>query len=167
MRYATTNNFLETVFYPAARAYLQRPAAAALEEVRRELEGEGLGLVIYDAYRPWHVTKMFWDATPHEHKHFVANPARGSRHNRGCAVDLSLVELATGQVVETTGGFDEFSARSYADYPGGTSLQRWYRERLRRAMEDHGFTVYRWEWWHYDFTGWERYPILDRGIEEL
>jgi len=167
VRYATTNNFLETVFYPTARALLQRPAAAALEEVRLELEGEGLGLVIYDAYRPWHVTKMFWDATPQEHKHFVADPTKGSRHNRGCAVDLSLVELATGEVAETTGGYDEFSARSYADYPGGTSLQRWYRERLRRAMEDHGFTVYRWEWWHYDFTGWERYPILDHGLEEL
>lgn len=167
VRYATTNNFLETVFYPTAQAFLQRPAAAALEAARQELADEGLGLVIYDAYRPWHVTKMFWDATPPEHKHFVADPSRGSRHNRGCAVDLSLVDLTTGNIVETTGGYDEFSARSYNDYPGGTSLQRWYRERLRSAMQDHGFTVYAWEWWHFDFTGWEHYPILDRPFEEL
>lgn len=165
VRYATTNNFLETIFYPTARAFLQRPAAAALEDVRRSLEQEGLGLVIYDAYRPWHVTKMFWDATPQEHKHFVADPARGSRHNRGCAVDLALVDLATHEVVEMPGGYDEFSARSYAEYPGGTSLSRWYRERLRRAMQEHGFSVYVWEWWHFDFAGWEQYPILDLEFE--
>jgi serine beta-lactamase-like protein LACTB len=110
-------------------------------------------------YRPWSVTKVFWDAAPENLKHFVANPASGSRHNRGCAVDLTLYVLATGEVVTMPSGYDEFTERAYPDYPGGTSRQRHYREVLRRAMEDEGFTVYEHEWWHYDFADWQRYPV--------
>src|SRR5205823_6067739 len=154
IRYATTNNFLSTPFYTSAKAYLQRPAAEALVRVHKKLAAQGYGLRIYDAYRPWYVTKMFWDATPEKYHTFVADPSQGSRHNRGCAVDLTLYDLKTGRPVEMVGGYDEFSDRSYADYPGGTSLQRWHRDLLRRAMAAEGFTVYEAEWWHFDFRDW-------------
>jgi CubicO group peptidase (beta-lactamase class C family)/D-alanyl-D-alanine dipeptidase len=159
IRYAGTNNFMGAVFYPEPKAFLQRPAAEAVVRAHRTLETQGFGLLIYDAYRPWYVTKMFWEATPESMKHFVADPAGGSRHNRGAAVDLTLFERATGRVVETVGGYDEFSDRSYPEYPGGTSLQRWHRETLRRAMEAEGFAVYEWEWWHFDHEDWRSYPI--------
>jgi CubicO group peptidase (beta-lactamase class C family)/D-alanyl-D-alanine dipeptidase len=167
VRYATTNNFLGTAFYPEARAFMQRPAAEALADVQRELEPLGYGLRVFDAYRPWPITKMFWDGTPEDMHRFVADPSKGSRHNRGCAVDLTLVDLATGGPVEMPGVYDEFSARSYPEYPGGTSLQRWHRELLRTTMERHGFHVYEWEWWHFDFDGWREYPILDLPFDAI
>ena len=102
---------------------------------------------------------MFFDATPQELSHFVADPAQGSRQNRGCAVDLTLYELATGDVVEMPSGFDEFTPRAYPDYPGGTTRQRHCRELLRRAMEAERFTVYEHEWWHFDFELWQQYAI--------
>jgi D-alanyl-D-alanine dipeptidase len=133
----------------------------------RALGARGYGLLIHDAYRPWHVTKMFWDATPDSGRGFVADPSKGSRHNRGCAVDLTLYDLRTGKPVEMVGGYDEFSARSSPDYPGGTSLQRWHRELLRRAMENEGFTVNEVEWWHFDYRDWPKYPILNATFEQL
>lgn len=159
IRYATADNFLGTAVYPAAVAKMQRPAAEALLRAHTALAGLGYGLCIHDAYRPWAITKVFWDATPDGQKQFVANPNPGSRHNRGCAVDLTLYELASGQVVATTSGYDEFTARAYPDYQGGTSRQRWYRELLRRTMEAEGFAVYEHEWWHFDFGAWRSYPI--------
>lgn len=167
IRYATTNNFMSAVFYSEAKAFMQRPAAEALARAHRKLREHGYGILIHDAYRPWYVTKMFWDATPAEFKHFVADPAQGSRHNRGAAVDLTLYDLATGDVVEFVGGYDEFSDRSYPEYPGGTSLQRWHRELLRDAMEAEGFRVYEWEWWHFDYQGWERYRIGNEVFERI
>ncbi|MBX3414430.1 MAG: serine hydrolase [Pirellulales bacterium] len=167
IRYATTNNFLGSVFYQQARAMMQRPAAEALVRANQSLAPLGYGLLIHDAYRPWAVTRMFWDATPEAMRHFVANPAKGSRHNRGCAVDLTLYTLADGQPVEMVGGYDEFSMRSYPSYPGGTSRQRWQRELLRRAIEAQGFNVYEFEWWHFDFGDWQRYPILNQPFEEI
>ncbi|HEY6950772.1 MAG TPA: M15 family metallopeptidase, partial [Bacteroidota bacterium] len=124
IRYATTNNFIGEKFYSQAKAFLQRPAAEGLLRAHLWLKKLGFGLLIHDAYRPWYVTKMFWDATPDDKKIFVANPSQGSRHNRGCAVDLTLYDLKTGKQVEMTGGYDEMSERSYPSYPGGTSLER-------------------------------------------
>jgi serine beta-lactamase-like protein LACTB len=167
IRYATTNNFMGTEFYQQPKAFLQRPAAEAVLAAQRRLEPLGYGLLIHDAYRPWYVTKMFWEATPPEFRHFVANPDRGSRHNRGCAVDLTLYDLKTGEVVSMPSGYDEFSERAYPLYAGGTSRQRWHRELLRGAMESEGFDVYEFEWWHFDFRGWEDYPILNKRFEEL
>jgi D-alanyl-D-alanine dipeptidase len=167
IRYATTNNFLSTPFYSSARAFLQRPAAEALLRAHRKLAGDGYGLLIHDGYRPWYVTKMFWEATPEKGRIFVANPALGSRHNRGCAVDLTLYELKTGRPVEMTGGYDEMSDRSYPDYPGGAFLQRWHRDLLRRTMEEEDFTVYETEWWHFDYKDWRKYPILNLTFEQL
>jgi len=164
IRYATSNNFMGAVFYEEARALLQRPAARALLAAHRSLKAKGYGLLIHDAYRPWFVTKMFWEATPDDKKVFVADPARGSRHNRGCAVDLTLYELASGQPVEMTSGYDEFTERAHPDYPGGSSAQRWHRELLRRAMTEQGFNVYDFEWWHFDYKGWHRYPIQNTPL---
>jgi zinc D-Ala-D-Ala dipeptidase len=167
IRYATSNDFLGTPVYSQARAFLQRPAAEALLRVQQKLKPLGYGLLIHDAYRPWYVTKIFWDATPPEEKIFVADPAQGSRHNRGCAVDLTLYDLATGKPIEMPGTYDEMSPRSFPDYPGGTSLQRWHRDLLRRAMESEGFTVYEAEWWHFDYKDWKEYPILNVPFEKL
>jgi len=167
IRYATTNNFMQAVFYEEPRAVMQRPAAEALVRAHQGLAASGFGLLIHDAYRPWHVTKMFWDATPESQRLFVADPADGSRHNRGAAVDLTLFDLSTGQPVEMVGGYDEFSERSFPDYPGGTSVQHWHRELLRTAMESVGFDVYEWEWWHFDYRDWNRYPVLNLRFEEV
>ncbi|MDZ4700084.1 MAG: serine hydrolase [Rhodothermales bacterium] len=167
IRYATTNNFMGAVFYQQPRAFLQRPAAEALVRAGAELKKQGLGIVVYDGYRPWAVTKMFWEATP-EHQHdFVADPAKGSRHNRGCAIDIGLYDLATGNLVPMPSGYDEFSPRAFPDYPGGSALERWHRELLRDIMEEAGFTVYEWEWWHFDFNEWGQYPVLNVPFEAL
>lgn len=167
IRYATTNNFMDTVFYQQPRAFAQQPAAEAAVEVHRALGDRDLGLLIFDAYRPWRVTKMFWDATPDDMKDFVANPASGSRHNRGCALDLTLFDRKTGDPIPMVSGYDEFSQRSYPLYPGGTHRQRWYRGLLRRVMQQAGFSVYEFEWWHFDFQGWERYRIGNQTFEQI
>ncbi len=167
IRYATTDNFMGAVFYDEPCAFMQRPAAEALVRAHRGLAAEGYGLLIHDAYHPWYVTKMFWDATPADQKQFVANPANGSRHNRGSAVDLTLYDLASGEAVQMVGGYDEFTERSYPDYPGGTSRQRWLRELLREAMEAQGFAVYEFEWWHFDYEDWRLYPILNLTFDRI
>ena len=113
------------------------------------------------------MTKIFWDATPPTSRQFVADPAQGSRHNRGAAVDLTLYSLATGKPVVTTGRYDEFSGRSYSNFVGGSDHQRWLREMLRSAMEAQGFVVYPEEWWHYDFGSWAEYPIGNASFEQL
>jgi len=167
IRYATTNNFLGSVFYSEPRAFLQRPAAEALLRVHAKLKEQGFGIRVFDAYRPWAVTKVFWDATTKAQHEFVADPSKGSRHNRGCAIDCTLYDLATGASVEMTGTYDETTDRSYPSYPGGTALQHWHREVLRRAMESEGFTVYHTEWWHFDYNNWRSYPILNLPFSEI
>lgn len=167
IRYATSNNFLGAPVYEEARAFLQKPAAEALARAAQKLQHLGYGLLVHDAYRPWYVTKIFWDATPEDKKIFVADPKDGSRHNRGCAVDLTLYDLKTGREVLMTGGYDEMSERSYAFYPGGTDLDRWDRALLRNALETEGFVVYPYEWWHFDYEDWRQYPILNLTFEQL
>lgn len=159
VRYATTNNFLGTKFYTQPRTFMQRPAAEALVRAHRNLKRQGYGLLIHDAYRPWYVTRVFWDAVPEDKKLFVADPSHGSRHNRGCAVDLTLYHLKTGKPVEMVATYDETTDRAHSDYPGGTSLQRWHRDLLRKAMEAEGFAVFAPEWWHFDYRDWQKYRI--------
>src|SRR6185295_16232245 len=144
-----------------------RPAAEALVRAHRALAAEGYGIVVFDGYRPWSVTKLFWDVTPADKKEFVADPSQGSRHNRGCAVDLSLYDLATGREVEMPSGYDEMTERAYPDYAGGPAEARARRGILRAAMEAQGFTVYSSEWWHYDYKDWAQYPILDVPFSRL
>lgn len=165
--YATPNNFLSTPVYTQARAFMQKPAAEALQRSLKKLEPLGYGLLIHDAYRPWYVTEIFWEATPPAGHAFVADPQKGSKHNRGCAVDITLYDLKSGKVIEMPGLYDEMSPRSFPTFPGGTSLQRWHRELLRKAIEEEGFTVDGNEWWHFDYKDWKQYPILNVPFENL
>ena len=167
IRYATSNNFMGTPFYTSAHGFMQRPAAQAVVRASAVLHKLGYGLLIHDAYRPWYVTKMFWDGTPPDKHVFVADPSQGSRHNRGCAVDLTLYDLKTGAPINMPGGYDEMTDRSYPIYPGGSSRQRWARDLLRQAMEAQGFTVYDAEWWHFDYKDWRSYPIGNLTFEQL
>jgi zinc D-Ala-D-Ala dipeptidase len=161
VRYATSRNFVGRPVYAEARAFLQRPAAEALARAHRALRDKGFGLVVFDGYRPWSVTKLFWEVTPKEKREFVADPRQGSRHNRGCAVDLSLYDLATGREVEMPSAYDEMTERAYPDYEGGPAEARQRRELLRAAMEAEGFSVFPSEWWHFDYKDWALYPVLD------
>lgn len=167
IRYATPNNLAGRPVYTEARAFLQRPAAAALLQAHRQLLQQGYGLLIFDGYRPWSVTKIFWDVTSPENKKFVADPRKGSRHNRGCAVDLSLYQLSTGKEVEMPGAYDEMSDRSNPDYTGGTETQRKSRDLLRKVMEANGFTVNEDEWWHYDYKDWQHYRVLNIPFKDI
>jgi len=167
IRYATSNNFLGTPLYEEARAFLQRPAAEAVVRVHRALAAKGYGLLIYDAYRPWYITKIFWDATPPDKHQYVADPAHGSRHNRGCAVDLTLFDRSTGRAVQMPSGYDEMSERAHPDYSGGTNEQRKNRALLRSAMEAEGFTVYEFEWWHFDYRDWHSYAVQNVRFADI
>ena len=167
IRYAGSNNFLGKPVYKEARAFLQRPAAEALLAAHKDLARAGYGLMIHDGYRPWAITKLFWDMTTGFQREFVADPKTGSKHNRGCAVDLTIYDLATGTVVEMPGGYDEMTPRSYPDYPGGAPEARARRDLLRKAMESHGFTVESNEWWHFNYKDWTAYPILDIAFGEI
>jgi len=167
IRYAGTNNFLGRPVYRQARAFLQKPAAEALVRISHFLRDKGYGLIVFDGYRPWTVTKTFWDETPENKRQFVADPSKGSRHNRGCAVDLSLYDLKTGKEIEMPSGYDEFTERAYPNYSGGTDLQREMRDLLRNAMETGGFTVYEFEWWHFDYKDWREYPVLDIQFDQI
>ncbi len=167
IRYATTNNFMGTPMYTEARAFLQRPAAEAVVRANKKLHELGYGLVIHDGYRPWYVTKMFWDATPPEDHIFVANPAEGSKHNRGCAVDLTMYDLKTGKAVSMPSGYDEMSPRAYSDYAGGTPEENQHRAILKKAMEDEGFHQIPKEWWHFDYKDWKRYRIGNVDFKDI
>ncbi|MBX7221768.1 MAG: M15 family metallopeptidase [Blastocatellia bacterium] len=167
IRYARKDNFLGRPVYAEARAFLQKPAAEALVRVQNSLKKQGLGLVVFDGYRPWAVTKVFWDAMPADKKIFVADPAKGSKHNRGCAIDLTLCDLNTGKPLPMPSGYDETSERAYPTYPGGTKAERTNRDILRQAMEAEGFKVYEYEWWHFDYKDWKEYPILNIPFTEI
>lgn len=167
IRYASDRNFMGTPFYTLPRAYMQLPAAEATARAHRALRDKGYGLLIHDAYRPWMVTRMFWDGTPPDLRDFVADPRKGSRHNRGCAVDLTLFDRKTGEPIQMVANYDEFSERSFPLYPGGTRRERWHRDLLRQTMRAQGFSVYEFEWWHFDHRLWQEYPIGNASFEEL
>ncbi len=167
IRYATKNNFLGRPVYKQARAFLQRPAAEALVRVNQALRKGGFGIVVFDGYRPWSVTRLFWDATPADKRIFVADPSKGSRHNRGCAVDLSLFDLKTAQLVKMPSDYDEMTERAHINYVCAPEEAKRLRDTLRSAMEAEGFAVYEPEWWHYDYRDWKEYPILDINFSEI
>lgn len=166
IKYATADNFVGKPVYPEARAFLQRPAAEAIVRVHQWLGKQGLGIVVYDGYRPWAITKLFWEAVREDQRKFVADPAKGSKHNRGCAIDLSIYDLKTGQAIPMPSGYDEFTERASPDYMGGTIEGRTNRDKLRKLMEANGFTVNPNEWWHFDLIGWEQYAIYDISFKE-
>ncbi len=166
IRYATTNNFTGKKVYPQARAFLQKPAAERVVAVHKKLKEKGLGLVIFDGYRPWAITKFFWETVAPEQRTFVADPAKGSKHNRGCAIDLSIFDLKTGKLLPMPSDYDEFTERASPSYTGGTEEERANRELLRRLMEAEGFIVNANEWWHFDYKDWEKYSIYDISFDE-
>ena len=169
IRYATRNNFTGRVLYPTARALLLAQPALALARVHRKLKPMGYGLLIYDAYRPWSVTRDLWDSASAADRAngYVANPAEGSKHNRGCAVDVGLYALPTGKEVEMPSAFDDFSIRAHADWAGGNEESRRNRDRLRQAMETEGFKVLPNEWWHFNYRDCEQQPLLDIPFENF
>ncbi len=165
IRYATDENFMKQPVYNSARPLLRVPAARALQAVQRELAAQGLGIKVWDAYRPYCVTQKMWDLI--RDPDFVADPAQGSRHNRGAAVDLTLVDLSTGRELEMPTAYDEFSPRAHHDFPELGKQAMRHRALLREVMERHGFERFPTEWWHYDFRGWERFELMDLLLEEV
>lgn len=164
IRYATSNNFTGQKLYAQARCLLRPSTAEKLSQVQIELESQGLGLSVYDCYRPLSVQKMLWKIVSDER--YVANPAKGSRHNRGAAVDLTLI-TQTGKVVEMPTQFDDFTERAHRDYDKISPTARKNRRILEVVMRKHGFVPLRTEWWHFDEQGWNQYPIADIPFESI
>jgi D-alanyl-D-alanine dipeptidase len=165
VRYATEDNFMEEQLYPVAKAVLRKPAAESLSEAQEDLKERGLELEVFDAYRPYSVTEKIWE--PYQDQDFVADPAEGSRHNRGCAVDVTLVNSATGEELLMPTDYDDFTekaAHDYADLPEEAIRNR---DLLREVMEGHGFTALETEWWHYDCQDWERFEVMDLPLESV
>ncbi len=167
IRYARIDNFVGRPVYTEARAFLQRDAAEAVVRVHRKLKTQNLGLVIFDGYRPWTITKLFWEVVREDQKKFVANPAVGSKHNRGCAIDLSLYDLQTDEPLPMPSDFDEFNEKASPTYQGGTEIETANRDLLREMMEAEGFFVNPKEWWHFDYKDWEEYEIYDVSFSKI
>lgn len=165
IRYATANNFMKKPLYPVAKAFLRAPAADALKAVQLELNARGLGIKVHDAYRPYRVTEAMWE--PIKNPDYVADPAKGSRHNRGAAVDLTLINLADGTELPMPTPYDDFTERAahaYTDLPAEALINR---ALLRDVMMKHGFDPLPSEWWHYDFRGWENFELMNVALEDL
>jgi len=165
IRYATTNNFTHQKMYREARAFARLPVVLALKQVQADLKKKGLGLKIFDAYRPYAITVNFYEVA-HD-TNFVADPRKGSKHNRGCAIDLTAVNLKTGKELEMPTGFDSFSKRAASAYMDLPKTEIDNRAILKTAMEAHGFHEIPSEWWHFDFDGWSKYPLLDIPFTEI
>jgi zinc D-Ala-D-Ala dipeptidase len=167
IRYATPQNFTGKILYKQARAFLQPVAAQALLRAHLRLKNAGFGLTIFDAYRPLAITKYMWRITPPDKRNYVANPKKGSRHNRGCAVDLTLYDLKTGKQVEMPSPYDDFSARAHQGFMDASATAIANRERLLNAMQAEGFYAMSNEWWHFDYKDWADYPIMDVAFDRL
>jgi D-alanyl-D-alanine dipeptidase len=165
IRYATSNNFMKRVMYPQARAFARKPVVMQLKNIQKELRQQGYGLKIYDAYRPYAITVAFYKQA--SDKNFVANPAKGSKHNRGCAVDLTLINYKTKAEIPMPTPYDSFSAAAAADYKNLPENKRKNRDLLIKTMQAHGFKVLNNEWWHYDFKGWQSYELMDIPFNKL
>ena len=164
LRYATPNNFIGRPVYNCARCFLRRKVALKLDLIQKKLEKIGLGLKLWDGYRPLSVQKLFWNILPDER--YVASPTIGSRHNRGAAVDLTLVDKE-GRELRMPTDFDEFSLRAHRDYERLPKEVIYNRLLLENIMSEHGFIPLPTEWWHFDDIEGEKYPIEDRPLEDL
>jgi len=165
IRYATTHNFTKEKIYNIAKVYARRPVAEALKKIQAELKAQGLGVKIFDAYRPYKATVKFYEV--YRDTTYVASPYRGSRHNRGCALDLTLIDLNSGEELKMPTGYDSFSKAAWPTTPVEDPTIRKNRATLIRMMEKHGFRVNSSEWWHFDFIGWKKFEVLDIDFEEL
>lgn len=165
IRYASPDNFTGRVLYPSATALLRQTAAEALAAARQTLRQQGLDLLLYDAYRPYSVTLMLWEHVQDER--YVAAPWTGSRHNRGCAVDVTLIDMASGKPLTMPTAYDEFSERAHQTYHALPEDVLAHRACLCRVMQQHGFEPLQSEWWHFDLRGWQEYPLLDLPFTAL
>lgn len=165
IRYATENNFTSEKIYNLARAYARKPVAEALKKVLAELKPQGLGIKIFDGYRPYKATVKFYEV--YRDTTYVASPYRGSRHNRGCALDLTLIDLKTGKELPMPTEYDSFRKEAWPSTPVADPLIRKNRALLIEVMEKHGFRVNGSEWWHFDFRGWRNFEVMDIEFEEL
>jgi D-alanyl-D-alanine dipeptidase len=167
LRYATTNNFMHRVMYPERPAYtfLRLPAALALSRVQNELNKQGLGLKIFDAYRPYFVTEKFWELV-HDDR-YVADPKKGSGHNRGIAVDLTIIKLSTRKELAMPTGFDNFTDSAHHDFVNLPSEVLLDRKLLKDTMEKYGFLQFPTEWWHYSLPNPENYAVMDLSFGTL
>jgi D-alanyl-D-alanine dipeptidase len=165
IHYARTDNFMGRVLYPVARAVAQRPVAEALSRVQTRAEAAGYGLLVFDAYRPWRITKAMWDQTPPQQREFVADPRSGSRHNRGCSIDLSLHR--DGVEVTMPSPYDDFTPAAYRSNTAAPAEALAASRMLEGWMVAEGFVPLPNEWWHYDWAEWRRYPIMDVPLEDV
>jgi len=165
IRYATTNNFTGEKIYNLAKAYARKPVAEALKKVQAELARQGLGVKVFDAYRPYKATVKFYEV--YKDTTYVASPYRGSRHNRGCALDLTLINLDTGEELKMPTGYDSFRKEAWPSTPVADPEVSKNRTLLINVMQKHGFRVNSSEWWHFDFIGWKQYEVLDIDFEQL
>lgn len=165
IRYATKNNFMRQVMYKQARAFARKPVVESLKKIQKELNKKGYGLKIFDGYRPYAITVEFYKKA--SDKNFVANPAKGSKHNRGCAVDLTLINLKTGKELVMPTPYDSFSAAAAAKYENISPEARKNRNFLIAIMAKYQMNVLENEWWHYDFSGWRNYDLMDIPFEKL
>lgn len=165
VRYATDSNFMGRPLYPIAKVFLRKPVAMELKAIQQELEQIGYTIKVFDGYRPWSVTNEMWNKI--HNPDYVADPTKGSRHNRGAAVDLTLVYLAPGWVLRMPSNYDEFSDRAHLDYARGTEKSRQNRDTLKGIMTRHNFEPLQTEWWHYDFAGWQKFELMDIPLQDL
>ena len=167
IRYARADNFIKKAVYHQAQAFLLEHVAEDLVKVHEQLKKQGFGLLIYDGYRPWAVTKLFWDLSSEQDRQFLADPAKGSSHNRGCAVDLSMFDLTSGSPVVMPSDFDEMNEKAYVEYMGGDEKARQLRELLQVTMRQHGFTGIKNEWWHFNHVSHHDWPVMNFTFEEI
>jgi D-alanyl-D-alanine dipeptidase len=165
IRYATPNNFTGEKIYNLPRAYARKPVVEALKKIQADLKPQGLGLKIFDGYRPYSATVKFYEV--YRDTTYVASPYKGSRHNRGCALDLTLIDLKTGKELQMPTEWDSFKKEAWPSTPVADPKIRANRKLLIDAMEKHGFKVNSSEWWHFDFVGWQKFAVLDIDFEEL
>ena len=167
LKYASSDNFTRVRLYPAQtkQTYLRKEPAEALAKVATELANKGIGIWVWDAYRPYHVTKRFWDLIQDER--YVAHPAKGSGHNRGIAIDMTLYELKTGRLLDMPTAFDDFSEKAHHGYKNLSSTQLENRELLRNIMEKYGFIKFQTEWWHYYWPNGDQYYVLDFTFKQI
>lgn len=165
VRYATADNFTHQILYPYAVVYLRLPAAKALKAVQEELNKKGFGLLIFDGYRPYSVTEKMWEIVPDDR--YAADPHAGSGHNRGAAVDLTIVDLRTGKPVPMPTGYDDFTEKAHHDYAEPDPAIAANRALLRGIMEQHGFAPLTTEWWHYYLKDHKRYPLMNIPFKDI
>jgi len=167
IKYATKNNFANEAVYYQARSFARKPVVDSLYLIEQELNKKGLGLKIFDGYRPYAVTVKFWNITPNDKKDYVANPKTGSRHNRGCAVDLTLIDYKTKKQLIMPTPYDSFAPEASPTFENISALAKKNRDFLIETMTKYGFKVYKNEWWYFDFVGWENYPLMDIPFQKL